>query len=124
MPFGNLGPLRNIKSDDGAQCLRSRKNVLPPPHHHRHNFISKFDSTVALPKVYPSQWIEVSAELCCVIFIMQLYRVTQQVSESDLGWGDFVFGFSAVCLIFLGLMRDNENGQSSWARRVEHLNQS
>ena len=51
-----------------------------------------------------------------------LYRVTQQ--DSDLGWVYFDFGSSAVCLILLGLMRDGQIGQSSWARLVEHPNQS
>ena len=42
------------------------------------------------------------------------YRVTQQVSH--LGWVDSDFGFSTVCLILLGLMRNRQNGHSSWER--------
>ena len=37
------------------------------------------------------------------------FRVTQQVSE--LGWVDFVFGYSTVCLI----LRGNQNWQSRCA---------
>ena len=50
-----------IKRGDGAQFFRSRKDVLLP-HHHRHNFVSKRYTTVERPKVYKSQWIEVSGE--------------------------------------------------------------
>ena len=51
-----------------------------------------------------------------------LYRVSKQVS--DLGWVDSDFCYSAVCLILLGLMRDRQNRQISWAIWVEHPNQS
>ena len=49
-----------------------------------------------------------------MVNVLTLYRVTQQVS--DLGWVDFDFGCSTVCLILLGLMRYGQSGHSSWAR--------
>ena len=42
------------------------------------------------------------------------YRVAQHVS--DLGWVDIDFGCSTACLILLGLVRDGQNWQISWAR--------
>ena len=45
---------------------------------------------------------------------MNSYRVAQHVS--DLGWVDFDFGCSTLCLILLGLMKDRQKGQSSQVR--------
>ena len=42
------------------------------------------------------------------------YRVIHQVS--DLSWVDCDFGCSTACLILLGLVRDGQNWQISWAR--------
>ena len=49
--------------------------------------------------------------LWLISFLISLYRVTQQVT--DLGWVEFDFGFSTVCPILLGLMRDRQRGQGS-----------
>ena len=45
---------------------------------------------------------------------IRMYRVAQHVS--DLGWVDIDFGCSTACLILLGLVRDGQNWQISWAR--------
>ena len=43
-----------------------------------------------------------------------IYKMSQDVL--NLGWVDFDFCCSTVYLILLGLMRDRQNAQSSWAR--------
>ena len=48
------------------------------------------------------------------VFIMQLISVFYRVSHlvSDLGWVDFDFDYSTVCLILLGLMGKWQNWMS------------
>ena len=41
-----------IKNDDVVEWLCSLENVRPCQHHRHHNFVSDFDTIVAMPKIY------------------------------------------------------------------------